>query len=52
LEKRFHGCHKAIGKDLNVKECRHSRIFLGGNVKFLGETWNNQGLGLALSEKT
>jgi hypothetical protein len=26
--------------------------YLGGNVEFLGETWKNQGLGLALSSKT
>jgi hypothetical protein len=26
--------------------------YLGGNVKFLGEAWKNQGLGLALSAKT
>jgi hypothetical protein len=26
--------------------------YLGGNVEFLGETWKNQGLGLALSAKT
>jgi hypothetical protein len=26
--------------------------YLGGNVKFVGKTWKNQGLGLALSEKT
>jgi hypothetical protein len=26
--------------------------YLGGNVEFLGEAWKNQGLGLALSEKT
>ena len=26
--------------------------YLGGNVEFLGETWKNQGLGLAISAKT
>jgi hypothetical protein len=26
--------------------------YLGGNVEFLGESWNNQGLGLAISAKT
>jgi hypothetical protein len=26
--------------------------YLGGNVEFLGESWKNWGLGLALSEKT
>jgi hypothetical protein len=26
--------------------------YLGGNVKSLGETWKNQGLGLAISAKT
>jgi hypothetical protein len=26
--------------------------YLGGNVKFLGEAWKNQALGLALSAKT
>jgi hypothetical protein len=28
-----------------------SEYYLGGNVKFLEESWKNQGLGLALSEK-
>jgi hypothetical protein len=26
--------------------------YLGGKVEFLGETWKNKGLGLALSTKT
>jgi hypothetical protein len=29
-----------------------AEYYLGGNVKFLGEAWKNQGLGLALSAKT
>jgi hypothetical protein len=29
-----------------------SEYYLGGNVKLLGETWKNQGLGLAISAKT
>jgi hypothetical protein len=43
------GSYKVIGRDLYVKECRHSRIFLGGNVEFLEKAWKNQGLRLALS---
>jgi hypothetical protein len=28
------------------------KYYLGGNVEFLGESWKNKGLGLALSAKT
>jgi hypothetical protein len=54
LEEGSHGSHKFIGKDLHVKECRYSRIFLGRYVEFLEKAWKNQGLGLglALSAKT
>jgi hypothetical protein len=34
-------------KSVGIRE-----YYLGGNVEFLGEAWKNQGLGLALSEKT
>jgi hypothetical protein len=52
LEQGSHSSHKVIGKDIHAKECRHYKIFLGVNVESLGEAWNNQGLGLDLSEKT
>jgi hypothetical protein len=41
-----------IGKHLYFKECSIPEYDLGRSVEFLGEAWKNQGLGLALSEKT
>jgi hypothetical protein len=34
-------------KNEGIPEC-----YLGGNVKFLGDVWQNQGLGLAISART
>jgi hypothetical protein len=45
----YHGSHKVIGKDIHVKECRHSRILFRWKLEFLGEAWKNQGLGFTLS---
>jgi hypothetical protein len=52
LDQGSYGSHKGIGKDIHAKECSISEYYLGGNVEFLGETWKNQELGLALSAKT
>jgi hypothetical protein len=41
---------KALEKIYMLKIVGISEYYLGGNVEFLGEAWNNQGLGLALSK--
>jgi hypothetical protein len=43
---------KALEKTCMLKIVGIPEYYLGGNVEFLGETWKNQGLGLALSAKT
>jgi hypothetical protein len=43
---------KSLEKTYMLKSVRILEYFLSGNVKFLGEAWKNQGLGLALSAKT
>jgi hypothetical protein len=43
---------KALEKIYMLKTVGIPENYLGGNMGFLGETWKNQGLGLALSEKT
>jgi hypothetical protein len=43
---------KALEKTCMLKSLGIPEYDLGGNVEFLGETWKNQGLGLALSPKT
>jgi hypothetical protein len=43
---------KAMEKTYMLKSVGIPEYYLGGNVEFLGETWKNQGLGLALSAKT
>jgi hypothetical protein len=43
---------KALEKIYMLKSVGIPEYYLGGNVEFLGEAWKNQGLGLALSEKT
>jgi hypothetical protein len=42
---------KSLEKTYMLKSLGIPEYYLGGNVKFLGEAWNNQGLGLALSAK-
>jgi hypothetical protein len=43
---------KALKKTYMLKNVGIPEYYLGGNVEFLGETWKNQGLGLAISAKT
>jgi hypothetical protein len=43
---------KALDKTYMLKSVGIPEYYLCGNVEFLGEAWNNQGLGLALSAKT
>jgi hypothetical protein len=43
---------KALEKTYMLNSVGIPEYYLGGNVEFLGETWKNQGLGLALSAKT
>jgi hypothetical protein len=43
---------KALEKTYILKSVGIPDYYLGGNVEFLGETWKNQRLGLALSAKT
>jgi hypothetical protein len=43
---------KSLEKTYRLKSVGIPEYYLGGNVEFLGEAWNNQGLGLALSAKT
>jgi hypothetical protein len=42
----------SLEKTYMLKSVGIPEYYLGGNVKFLEELWNNQGLGLALSAKT
>jgi hypothetical protein len=43
---------KALEKTFMLKSIGIPEYYLGGNVEFLGETWKDQGLGLAISAKT
>jgi hypothetical protein len=43
---------KSLEKTYMSKSLSIPEYYLDGNVEFLGETWKNQGLGLALSSKT
>jgi hypothetical protein len=43
---------KSLEKNFMLKCVGIPQYYLGGNVEFLGEAWKNQGLRLALSEKT
>ena len=43
---------KSLEKIYLLKNVGIPEYYLGGNVEFLGESWKNQGLGLALSAKT
>jgi hypothetical protein len=40
---------KSLEKTYMLKSVGIPEYYLGGNVEFLGEAWENQGLGLALS---
>jgi hypothetical protein len=42
---------KSLEKNYMLKSLGIPDYYLGGNVEFLGEAWNNQGLGSALSAK-
>jgi hypothetical protein len=43
---------KELEKTYMLKSVGIPEYYLGGNVKFIGEAWKNQGLGLALLAKT
>jgi hypothetical protein len=43
---------KSLEKTYMLKTVGIPEYYLGGNVEFLGQAWNNQALGLALSVKT
>jgi hypothetical protein len=43
---------KSLEKTYMVKNVGIPEYYLGGNVEFLGGSWKNQGLGLAISAKT
>jgi hypothetical protein len=43
---------KSLEKIYVLKGVGILEYYLGGNVKFLGDAWKNQGLGLALSART
>jgi hypothetical protein len=43
---------KSLEKTYMLKSVGIPEYYLGGNVKFLGEAWKNQALGLAISAKT
>jgi hypothetical protein len=43
---------KSSEKTYMLKSLGIPEYYSGGNVEFLGESWKNQGLGLALSAKT
>jgi hypothetical protein len=43
---------KSLEKTYILKSVGIPEYYLGANVEFLGESWKNQGLGLALSTKT
>jgi hypothetical protein len=43
---------KSLEKTYMLKSVGIPEYYLGGNVEFLGESWKNRGLGLALSAKT
>jgi hypothetical protein len=42
---------KSLEKIYLLKNVGIPEYYLGGNVEFLGETWKNKGLGLAISAK-
>jgi hypothetical protein len=46
------GVIKSLEKIYLLKNVGTPEYYLGGNVEFLGETWKNQGLQLAISVKT
>jgi hypothetical protein len=43
---------KSLEKTYMLKSVGIPEYYLGGNVEFLGESWKNHELGLALSAKT
>jgi hypothetical protein len=43
---------KSLEKTCMLRSVGIPEYYFGGNVEFLGEAWKNQGLTLALSEKT
>jgi hypothetical protein len=43
---------KSLEKICLLKNVGIPEYYLGGNVEFLGDSWKNQGLGLAISART
>ena len=43
---------KSLEKIYLLKNVGIPDYYLGGSIEFIGESWKNQGLGLALSTKT
>jgi hypothetical protein len=43
---------KSLEKKYMLKSAGIPEYHLGGNLEYLGESWKNQGFGLALSAKT
>ena len=43
---------KSLDKIYLLKNTAIPEFYLGGNEEFLGESWKNQGIGLALSSRT
>ena len=54
IGKKYHNAYLAtyVEKIYLLKNVGIPDYYLGGNVKFLGEAWKNQELGLAISAKT
>jgi threonine dehydratase len=51
MKPKYHGSHQIFVEDLFTEEFGILEHYLGRNLEFLGESWNNHGLGLALSAK-
>ena len=43
---------KSLKKIYLLKKVDFTEFYLGGNVEFLGKSWKNQGLGLAICART
>jgi hypothetical protein len=46
------GVMKSLEKTYLLKNVGIPEYYLGGNVELLGDSWKNQGLGLAISART
>jgi hypothetical protein len=52
LKQGSYGSHQVIGKDLYVKDCKHSRILFRWKCGIPWRNMEESGIGLALSAKT